>query len=75
MHSHRLLFVNARVLFSSQSEATRGDTPMQATERERALEEALVEYVLRYGLTNKARAVLSHPLSQTRLEQRVVHDT
>lgn len=48
---------------------------MQATERERALEEALVEYVLRYGLTNKARAVLSHPLSQTRLEQRVVCDT
>ena len=30
---------------------------IQPTPRERALEEALLEYVRRYGLTDKARAV------------------
>lgn len=34
------------------------------TELEKALENALLEYVVRYGLTQKARAVLSRPQNE-----------
>ena len=41
---------------------------MQITEREKALEGALLEYVQRFGLTEKARDVLSAPLRERPLK-------
>lgn len=49
------------MVFSAQCRTNIPEESTEMTEWDRDLEEALLEYVERYGLTDKARAVLTSP--------------